>query len=335
MSIGNREKNFLYFGVSTAIILALIYFADVQKFINSLESAKPLPLVAGIVFGTLVFAVFGFTWHRFFQKMSLDSSYLNSFKLFMSGQFMNSVTPLGQFGGEPVMAYIVKENQNTSYEKALSTVVSADIVNTVPYITFLICGSAYLLLFDSLNQTVSKTASITAVFAVLGSLLVYILWFEAELLERKLSNILSAVERFTGWEKIGGLHESLEEVRESLELIGEDPKHLAVTTLIAHLSFGFQAASLFFIASSVGETIGLVSIYFIIAVSSLANFSPTPGGSGTFEAAMAGILTVFTSIEFADALTISILYRLATYWSGIVLGYICLVSLRHGGTSEV
>lgn len=54
--------------------------------------------------GMSVMLVFGFTWHRFLHKLDIKHSYLESLKLFYSGQFLNSVTLLGQFGGEPAMA---------------------------------------------------------------------------------------------------------------------------------------------------------------------------------------------------------------------------------------
>jgi hypothetical protein len=48
---------------------------------------------------------------------------------------------------------------------------------------------------------------------------------------------------------------------------------------------------------------------------------------------MAGLITVFfTDINFAVGLIIAILFRLTTYWPGILIGWIALNSL--GGTKE-
>jgi uncharacterized membrane protein YbhN (UPF0104 family) len=43
---------------------------------------------------------------------------------------------------------------------------------------------------------------------------------------------------------------------------------------------------------------------------------------------MAGVLIAFTPFSFAQALTVSVLYRVATYWNGLIIGYIALASLK-------
>ena len=325
-----KEKNILYFGLSTVIIIALIYLADSQKFLDSVSSAQPLEFGLSIVFGIAVFLIFAFTWHRFLSKIGVKTGFVDSFRLFMAGQFMNSITPLGQLGGEPVMAYIIQDNQDTSYEKALSAVVSADIVNTVPYITFMLGGAFYLLVFDSVQPGIAQTSLATMVIALIGGAFAYSLWFKAEKLEKIFKTILEKLYSFTGFKVFSGLEENLEELRETLDSIGEDPVHLVTTAAVAHLAFGFQVISLYFVLSSISESVGLVPLYFVIAVSSLANFSPTPGGSGTFEGAMAGVLTPLSGIGFAQALTVGILYRVSTYWSGLLIGYISILGLRRG-----
>lgn len=322
-----RTKQVIYFGLATAIMAFLIYLADLEKFLSSVTGADPLTLTLAVVSGVSVFSVFAFTWHRLLHMIELDTTFTESFQLFMSGQFMNSVTPLGQLGGEPVMAYVIHENQGASYEKAFSAVLSADIINTVPYFTFMLGGTAYLLLFSSVTATIAQTAAVTLLTALLGGALIYLIWFEAEKLETASVKLIDFLYSKTGWNRLSPLKESVRDLKKALNGIGDEPRTLGFTAVVAHLAFGFQVLSLFFVLSSIGEMIDPVSMYFIIAVSSLANFSPTPGGSGTFEAVMAGIITSLTGIGFAAALTVSILYRVATYWSGLVIGYFSMISL--------
>ncbi|MFB6190551.1 MAG: lysylphosphatidylglycerol synthase domain-containing protein [Candidatus Nanohaloarchaea archaeon] len=83
---------------------------------------------------------------------------------------------------------------------------------------------------------------------------------------------------------------------------------------------------------SMGVSSDFTPLYFVLVLSSFGNFSPTPGGSGTFEALMAAVLTFFLPhITFATALAVAIIFRLTTYWPGLAIGYLALNSLGNGG----
>lgn len=329
----SRLQKILWFGVSTGIIAGLIYFADVNQFIEAVQSASIPLLIPAFVAGLSVFLVFGFTWHRFLTKVDIDVTYFESVRLFLAGQFMNSITPLGQFGGEPFMAYIVRKNTDTSYEKAFSTVFSADVVNGIPMLTFVLGGALYLLLFRSINDVILQTVYAGVGLTALGGVIVYVLWFKAGLIESYIISFLSSVSSFLGRGEsiVERAEKRLEKVQDSFETIGEDPNHLFRTAVVAHLSFVLQVICLYFIMISLGLDPDFTPLYFIIAISGLANFAPTPGGSGAYEATMAGILTFFLSINLPVAITIAILFRLTTYWPGLIIGYLSFISVENGG----
>jgi|AntDeeMinimDraft_4_1070355.scaffolds.fasta_scaffold00135_41 hypothetical protein len=329
----SKLKKLAWFGVSTAIIGGLIYFADINKFIEALQSASGPLLVPAFATGLGVFLIFGYTWYRFLTKVGVDVSYFESVRLFLAGQFMNSITPLGQFGGEPFMAYIIRKNTGTSYEKAFSTVFSADVVNGIPTLTFVLGGSLYLLLFSSVNDVILQTVYAGVGLTVLGGLIVYLLWFKAGVIEGYLLGVLSFFSELTGRgdSLVETAEKRLDRVQESFETIGENPRHLFETSVVAHLSFVFQVICLYFIMLSLGQQVEITPLYFIIAISGLANFAPTPGGSGAYEATMAGILTFFLNIQLPVAITVAVLFRLTTYWPGLLIGYLSLLSVENGG----
>ncbi|MFB6191252.1 MAG: lysylphosphatidylglycerol synthase transmembrane domain-containing protein, partial [Candidatus Nanohaloarchaea archaeon] len=290
----SRLYKLLWFSVSTAIIGGMVYFADVTRFVEALKTAETMLLVPAFVFGLSVFLVWSYVWHSFFQTMEVSITYLRSLKVFMAGQFMNSITPIGQFGGEPVMAYIVSKNTDASYEKAFSTVFSADIINAVPFFTFMMGGAFYLLLFGSLKQIVLQTVYMALLATVVGGAIVYLLWFEAGKIE---GAILGFLERLSdllgrGQSVVDLARKKLEKVEESFRTIGESPRHLLKVASVAHLGFLLQLGCLYFILLSLGFDVDFTPLYFVLTLVSFGNFSPTPGGSGTFEALMAWLLTV-------------------------------------------
>ncbi|MFB6245686.1 MAG: YbhN family protein [Candidatus Nanohaloarchaea archaeon] len=333
--MNSRIYKLLWFGVSTLIIGGMIYLADVSKFLEAIQRAELLYLALALLLGLSVFPIWAYVWYSFFDTMNLQIPYVRSLKVFMAGSFMNAVTPLGQFGGEPVMAYLISRNTESSYEKAFSTVLSADIVNAVPIFTFVIGGAFYLLAFGSMNQVVVQTLYIALLTTVVGGAAVYLLWFEAQKIETLVVGVMRAVSGALGrGEKyVESAEERLEEVQRSFRTVGENPRHLMKVAAVSHLGHLSQILCLFFVLLSFGHSPDFTPLYFIIALSGLANFSPTPGGSGTFEAAMASLISVFLPVSFATGLSVAIVFRLTTYWPGILLGYGSL-NLLEGGDNK-
>lgn len=328
----SRTKKGLWFGVSTAIILSLVYLADVEKFVEAIKTADLALLAPAFMFGMAVFPAWAYTWYRVFRKAGIGLGYFKSLEIFMAGTFMNSITPIGQFGGEPVMAYLVSKNSEGNYEKSISSVFSADVINGIPMITFVLGGASYLLLFGSLKDIVLQAVYAAFLATAVGGIIVYLLWFESGTVEGFLLKIADKFTEKTGLltHKIEDLEERLKDVEESFRTIGGDPRYLMETAVVAHIGFLFQVGCLYFIMLSLGYQVDFTPIYFVVVISGLANFSPTPGGSGTFEAVMAGVATAFFPVTFAVGLIAAILFRMTTYWPGIVIGYIALNTLENG-----
>ncbi len=330
----SRLKNLLWFGVSTAIIAAAVYFADFGEFLGAVRRANTWYLVPAFALGLSSFGIWSYVWYSFFKTMELRISYLKSFWLFMAGHFMNSITPAGQFGGEPFMAYIISRNTDASYEKAFSTVISADIVNAVPSFTFVLGGAFYLMLFGSINQLVLQAVYMSLLVIAVGGVLVYLLWFKSGRVEEALIRFSRFISDKTGrGAKIADtIEEKLRNVQESFRRVGESPWHLVKVTAISHLIFIFQIGCLYFILLSLGVEPDIAPLYFVLSLSLLAIFAPTPGGSGAVEAAMAGLLNFFISMSFASAVAAAIIFRLTTYWPGLIVGYIAINTLENGGS---
>lgn len=324
------KNKYLWFAVSGFFLALLIYFSDIEKFLNAISNADPLLLVPALILGLSAFLVWGYVWHLFFRQMNLGISFHETMEMFMAGNFLNSVTPLGQFGGEPFMAYIVSKNTDASYEKSLSFVISADIINAVPFVTYLLAGAGYMFLFRSVNNIIAKGALLAISLATIGGILVYLLWFDDDIIEKYLFSALNKVQKVTGHgDKLSReIKERISSVKSSFRQAGKSPRMLLKATAITHTNFIFQCAVLYFILLSLSLTPEATAIYFTVLLTGLADFSPTPGGTGAFEAAFAGVLLLFYPVGFATALTAAILFRLSGYWPGLIVGYVAFVKLN-------
>jgi uncharacterized protein (TIRG00374 family) len=337
----SKLKELLLFGVSTAFVAALIHLSGTEKFINALSQAKLIFLVPAIILGASKFLVWSFTWYRVFQRTGINASYWESVKLQSAGAFLNNITPFGQAGGEPLMAYIVSSNKDASYEKALSSVLSSDILNMIPPFTFVFGGAVYILFFHSITNLVVQAVYMALIVLLFGGLFVYLLWFKAGKIEaftlKAAESISSKIGR--GEKIVEKFEKRLQNFEKSIGKMGEDPVNLAKTVLVLHLGFVLEVASLALVFMSLGITPLLSYLYFILPVADVANTSPTPGGTGTYEVAIAALIVAVSEtvtgfaggpIAFHTALLIGILYRISTYWPGLLIGYIGFNMVQNG-----
>lgn len=322
-------KRIGWFLVSTLIIVGMLYLADFNEVVTRFQEAEKLFLISGIFVGLLAIPVWTNSWYHLLRRVGARTGFYDTLRLFTAGNFLNAVTPLGQFGGEPLMAYVIEKNTSVSYEDALSAVISADMINALPILTFVLGGAIFLIFSGAMTGIVMEIVSIALVITVLGGSLAYLLWFRSGTIEsgivkalRKLTGILGRGSRF-----VDGLEARLDGIQEAFRAVGEEPRELVKVSIIAHLFFVFQVLSLYLVMLSVGIETDITPLYFVLPMASLANFSPTPGGSGTYEAVMAGILTTFLGIGGSASVTIAILYRFTTFWPSLLIGYVSFTTI--------
>lgn len=326
-----KDSKLIWYGVSTLILGLLIYFADVNKFIQALRTVDLFYMSLAMISGLSVFLVWGYIWDSFFNNLDIDVSFGKSLHMFMAGNFMNSVTPLGQLGGEPFMAYVVSENTEASYEKSLSAVMSADLINSIPFMVYATTGFAYLLIYGTLNARIEDVIIVVSVLTLLVAGLIYLLWFDRKLLEKWSHGAVEFIgNRFNVTEEyVEPLKEKITEIKKTFESIGEDPGHLLKTATISHLAPVTQFICLYFIMKGLSIEPNFIAIYLTVILAGLAMFSPTPGGSGTYEATFAGLLVLFyPELGLDEAVASAVLFRLTTYWPGIPIGYYSLIKMK-------
>lgn len=325
-----KRSRLVWYSITTAIFVALVYLADLGQLITALSSVDRGFMALAMVSGLSFFPFVAYVWYKMFQKVGIEANYRESLRLFLGGNLMNSITPLGQFGGEPFMAYIISKNTDSSYEKALSSVVSADLLNAVPLFTYLVAGLVYLAVFNTLTSFTLKIIYLTIPTAIISSLIVYLVWFEDELLENVVFDLIDRIQNIFGISDtiIESAKERVQEIKNSFQNVGDDPKHLLKILAVPHLAFIMQFISLYLMLMGQGIEPLIIPTYFTMILSSIATFSPTPGGSGTFETAFSGLLMLYYPVGLDTALASAVLFRLTTYWPGILIGYFALLSLK-------
>lgn len=326
-----KDSKILWYGISTLLLVFLIYSTDIQKFVASLVQVDPYFMSLAMASGFSVFIIFGWIWYRIFRKVGIEADLKLSYELFMAGNFVNSITPLGQAGGEPFMAYLVSENTGTSYEKSLSAVISSDMINLIPALTYTVLGVIYLMFFGlnlpGLGALIFILAAVSLILGGGG----YLLWSKDSRLKNFLFAIVDWLESKTDISQkiVESVKERIVSAEKAFMDAGGDPVYLAKTALISHLYPLTQIVALWLILQGMGLEAGLGAIGLTVILSGLAHFSPTPGGAGAFEIAFAGLLMAFVpAMAYSDAVAAAVLFRLTSYWPGIPVGYLFLIHLK-------
>ncbi len=325
-----NRKTAILFGVTTALLAILIALADTSRLVRSIGTAKRRYLLIALLFGLAAVPILANSWYRFVNTVGGDKNFIDVLKIFMAGNFVNAVTPLGQFGGEPFMAYVIKDNTDISYQQALSAVISADIINTIPIFSYVLLGAIYFTIETTLNSFIVETLTAVIAFGIAGSILTALLWFKPQAVGNAILGIVKGMTARLGHGKryVGPLEERLTEIEHSFRALGSSRTVLLETAIVAHLFFGFQILAFHFILLSLGQDAPMALIAFLLPLASLSTFTPTPGGSGAYEATMTALLTKVLGLLYTPALAAAVLYRIVTYWQDIILGYIAFITIR-------
>jgi len=328
--MNERRQNVLWFGVTTLIFALLLWNADLSLFLEKLAGAKPFYIFLALLAGLGVLLTWTANWYNFFQVSDIHCSFRKTFQMMSAGQFLNAVTPLGQFGGQPFMAYMISSNSDTSYEKSLATVMSADLLAIIPLSTFVLSGYIYTVFSGTGGSQITGMTAVTASLLIFGIVMGYLGWYRPGTLENSVLVVFEKVTGFIGHgsKYVDKLEPRLENVEKTFETVGNNPKAILRALAITHTAFLFKMAAFYAVITSLGLNINPFYIMLIIPIASTANFSPTPGGTGTFEAVMGKLAEIFIGVSFEVGLAIGILHRLGTYWLHIVVGYIGISTLN-------
>ena len=325
-----KSNKWLWYAITGLLFVGLLYFADAERFVRRLNGVDVPLFSVAVAVGFSSLGVWAWVWYRFFGQLAIESTVSQTLRMFLTGHFLNSITPLGQFGGEPIMAYIISETTNSEYERSLTAVVSSDIINAAPFFTFTLGGILYLAVFGTVAGFLVDVGIVATIILTVGGLLAYLLWSDNGTLTESVHGLLDGIDARIG--RFGGVFDSLkdsvERIEESFQAAGNDRRFLAETATVSHLAIVAQIASLYVVFLSMGVEPRFVPIYFLVTLSTVATLSPTPGGSGTYEAAFSGLMTFFYTVDLATALSAAVLFRLTTYWPGIVVGYLSMLTLR-------
>ncbi|MCJ7429314.1 MAG: flippase-like domain-containing protein [Candidatus Nanohaloarchaeota archaeon QJJ-5] len=327
-----KNNKAVWFLLSTVILVALVYFVDHRELAITLATSDLQFVALAIGSGLVTLLMWSIVWHRFFSMLEIPMPFQRSVTMLLAGFFLNALTPLGRFGGEPFIAHLIGSKTDATYQQALSSVSSADLSNAIPFITFGTLSVAYMAIFRTLEGMIADIAFLVIVLLFVTILVTYLLWFDgARSIVAYVNDTISfdqELGRFEAYVESG--KERGKEVLERLQEVGNNPYRVLVTVLISHLAVLGHVGATYFSLQAVGIEPALHTVFLIVTLSGFLTFSPTPGSAGTLEAGFAALVAFFyPATSPATATSVAILYRVGTYLPGVIFGYIAFMSIKN------
>lgn len=284
--LGTRNS-FVSFVTTTILLLTLLVIIGSERGLETILSADLSILGTAFIIANSVMLVNSIVWREVLKGISVTLSYTETVKIVLANTFINNITPFGNTGGEPIVAYYLSRKFNIDKGRAFSAVLTADIINFSPLLTSGIMGAV----------VTSNTGAL---------LFLPVLGFNS--LKEK------AIEEYRNF-RIGLSDNSLQYT------------DIAKLTAITHISVSMDILAVWLVLASLGLNVALLPLLFIVPLARVANYTPSPGGTGPYELALSGLLIHFYSIPAAGAVSAAVLYRTITYYFGIFAGFAAAVSL--------
>ncbi|WP_121820960.1 lysylphosphatidylglycerol synthase transmembrane domain-containing protein [Halostella salina] len=310
--------------VGFAVAVVLVYLLAVavgwERTLAQLRGAELRWIAAGCLSTLFCLAAWGKAWQIVLREGGIDVPYRKLVVTYFAATFANYVTPLGQAGGEPFIAYVLSKDTDANYEQSLASVVTADLLNLLPFFNFAAVGLGYLLLGSQLTATAADLAVGLAALAVGIPALVVTGWQYRQRVEALVLRLVDPLSRLTDRISVEGVRARIDRFYESVGRITSSPRALLTATGFAYVGWVFFALPLYFSGLALDLPVPLLLVFFVVPASTLAGMVPTPGGLAAVEGALVGLVVALTALSAADGLAIATVYRIASYWFALAVG---------------
>lgn len=308
-----------------AVAIVLVYLLGVvvgwDPTIERLRTAESRWVIAGCVSALACLVVWGKTWHVVLETIGIDVPYRRLVVTFLSATFANYVTPMGQAGGEPFIAYILARDTGASYEESLASVVTSDLIRMLPFFTVGGVGLGYLLLTTArLPRAVRPFALVLMALAVGLPLLAAFSWRFRDRLREAVIVAVSPIADRTDRISTGSVRDRIDRLYGSIEVVAGSPRALLVAVAYAYVGWILFALPLYFSAVALDLRVSVLLVCFLVPVTVVAGSTPLPGGLAAIEGTLVALLTALTALSTTDALAVTTVYRLVSYWLVVAVG---------------
>nr|WP_255666150.1 flippase-like domain-containing protein [Haladaptatus sp. DYF46] len=314
-------KLLLGFVVAVVLIYLLVVASGWRRVLHTLAGTDYTWVWIACISTFIGLAAWGKAWQIVLAVLDIEVEFRRLVVTYLAATFANYVTPLGQAGGEPFIAYILSRDTEANYEDSLASVVTADLLNLLPFFNFAALGLSYLLIRASLPDNAKTLAQGLVVLAFGVPAIAYIGWRYRQRVEDLVIRLAEPIASRTSRISVEGVRQRIDRFYRSLERIASEPRELLFALVFSYTGWVFFALPLYFAGRALGLPLPLVLVLFIVPASTLAGLTPTPGGLAGVEAALTVLIVALVpAIPWSSGVAAAIIYRVASYWFVLLIG---------------
>jgi hypothetical protein len=311
-------------------VFVLLFGADaVAAPASTLADPDAAPLVALGVGATVCW---GLGLRRTLRGIGVGLHPLRAIDLVSAATFVNSVTPFGQTGGDPLSAVLVERTTGVEYERGLAAIVSVTGINRV--VPLLVAGGAGTLYRHARPDrelpavtagsiVVPARGAVVAVGTLLTAVgLVGLVGTRSGVGRRVRQRGLRVSEWLPGSvrRRAAGVATRARRFKRALGRTLTSPATAGAVLVLGAIGEVALAGSLWGTLSVLGETVPLALALAAVPLSRIGAVAPTPGGAGGVEVALAGVLIALGGVPAPVTGVAALAFRLLTFAVPTVVG---------------
>ena len=316
--------------VAAAVVLlvlaALLRVAGVEAVLASLAELRARDAAVVAVAGLVPFAFWGVELRVVLAGMDVPVGTARAVGLFVASGFLNNVTPFGEVGGDPPSGLLVAGVCRIPFERGLAAIASVNAINRVAVLALGVVGAAWLGAGVGTTGAGLALLEVVAVWtAVFGGLIAA--WVYREAVLATFGPPLAAAVAWVGRRLpyVDAPTESVVEERirgfvAAIERLAAEPRRLLAALLLGGAGHLAVVATLWLSLAALGVRTPIADVLVVIPLAKLSGLSPTPGGAGSAEVLLAGLLVGVAGVPAATAAAAALVYRAAAFWVPTAIG---------------
>jgi len=240
---------------------------------------------------------------------------------------VSAVVPGGQAGGAPVNGYLVSQTGEADYEDGIAAVVCVAALSNAAVALFGLLGVGYLLATTTGRRGVLALAVLATVLFGVAAIALAGLWRMRDLAVALVTAAVASAgraavvipgvsppERDTIEAAVSRFGDALERLR------GVTPRQAAVLAVSMGSAHALTVLALWVSFAAVGEPVSVGVILAAIPAGVATAVVPTPGGFGSIEVALVGLLAAGTSASLQTTSAAVLVYQTTTTGFMLLVG---------------
>lgn len=296
----SRSKYYVPIIIATLVLAAYIFAPQYDSFNQGIKLIVKAELVWLVLAALFVFSTYLAATLTIQSLAVRPLSMGRTLLVQVASGFAGKLVPAG-IGGIALNTRYLRVHRFTLPQASAVLLLTA-LLGFVGHALIILLGLLYRQQELTLGYTaqVPKILGVIAVIAIVVSALAFL-------------NIRPFRPKLRRW--LRDVYRSLRSYRRPANVVGGFVGAIGVTV--------FFTAALWCVATSLGVSLGSLQVLLVYTAGAIGTaITPTPGGIGGAEAALAGALLAM-GVATPEALSIALLYRLIAFWLPIMPGFIC------------